>query len=98
MRAQKNSNLLGSIQTGRVAPYLSATISPAQKCIHTDRVEGLLMHSGLNIQCGHYSVIIVGIRNIATTSDWLISLSRLSNAALIERIPTPVSGRSECSD
>ena len=57
------------------------------------------------LRCGHgYSGIIVGIRNKATTSDWLISLSRFSNASLIERIPTHVAvaalwrGRSECSD
>ena len=41
------------------------------------------------LRCGHgCSVIIVGIRNKATTSDWLISLSRFSNASIIERIPT----------
>ena len=57
------------------------------------------------VRCGHgYSVIIVGIRNKATTSDWLISLSRFSNASIIARIPTHAAvaalwrDRSECSD
>ena len=45
------------------------------------------MNSGHTIHSGH-SVIIVGIRDMATTSDWLISLSRFSNASLIERIQT----------
>ena len=41
------------------------------------------------LRCEHgYSAIIVGIRNKATTSDLLISLSRFSKAPIIERIPT----------
>ena len=34
------------------------------------------------------TVIIVDIRNMATTSDWLISLSRFKQRVMIERIPT----------
>ena len=46
------------------------------KSAHTERVVALRTHSGHTIHCGHHSVIIVDIRNMVTTSDWLISLSR----------------------